>query len=172
MSQHSPHWKRVSRRALRDSSVEFVLLLALWLGFVCVLQWNEWLAGAAAALLAAVADGVVKATDFSRFRPRFRHLATILLEPWYVLQGTWEIFAELARHCAGKPVRSAFVVVPFEAGGDDPGASARRALAIAYTTIGPNSIVVGIDRERHFLLLHALPPGATPEIALRLGAKP
>jgi len=163
--------KKERRRALLDSTVEFVLLIILWMMFVSLLQWNELLAGLAAAAIGAVADGVVKATDFARFRPRLSHAALILTTPWYVLTGTLAVFGELARHLAGKPPRTEFVVVPFDGGADDVESSARRALATAYTTISPNSIVIGIDRERGFLLLHSLPPSPTPWITRQLGAK-
>jgi hypothetical protein len=61
--------------------------------------------------------------------------------------------------------------VPFDSGGDDPESAARRALAIMYTTIPPNFVVVGIDRKKNLMLVHQVSPTPTPLIAKRLGAK-
>jgi hypothetical protein len=71
----------------------------------------------------------------------------------------------------GKKSEAQFRVVPFHAGGTDSKSEARRAIAITAVTVSPDTIVVGIDRERGFLLLHQIAPGATPKIARRLGAK-
>ena len=69
------------------------------------------------------------------------------------------------------PRRSRLKVVPFDGGGDDLNGSARRTLAISYSTISPNTIVLGIDRERNLLLLHEMVPAETPWIAKQLGAR-
>ena len=153
------------------SAVEFVLLLGLWMLFVSLLQMNEFVAGLAAALLGAIGDAVVKATDFARFRPRLRHVLLILVEPWYVARDTVIVFWELLRRIGGRPRRSRLKVIPFDGGRDDVDSNARRALATAYTTISPNSIVLGIDREQNLLLLHELAPSSTPWLLQQLGAR-
>lgn len=153
------------------AAVEFALLLGLWMLFVSMLEMNELVAGFAAALLGAVGDAVVKATDFARFRPRISQALLIFVEPWYVIKDTLVVFWELLRRIVGMPRRSRLVVVPFEAGGDDLECNARRALAIGYTTISPNSIVLGIDRERNLMLLHQIVPAGTSWLSRQLGAR-
>ncbi|HEU5451727.1 MAG TPA: Na+/H+ antiporter subunit E [Terriglobales bacterium] len=159
-------------RALIDSAVEFLLLLGLWMMFASLLHWNEVLAGVAAALIGAVGDAVVKATGFATFRPQVRQALQVLRLPGEVLQNTLVVFAELLRRMLGRPSRSRLQVVPFDAGRDDTESAARRALATLYTTIPPNSVVVGIDQERHYLLLHSLVPAPVSPVTRRLGAKP
>lgn len=149
---------------------EFAVLLGLWMLFVSLLQMNEFAAGIAAALIGLLGDAVVKATDFARFRPRVRHLLLILTEPWYVITGTASIFWALAKRIAGQKSDGELKVVPFDAGGDDVDSAARRALAVAYTTIPPNFIVVGIDRERNYMMVHQVSPTGTPWITKQLGA--
>lgn len=152
-------------------AAEYVFLLGAWILFTSLPEMNEITAGLAAAFLGAAGDAVVKATEFARFRPRFRHAMLILAEPWYVAKDTVLVFWELLRRIAGMPRRSRLKVVPFDGGGDDLNGSARRTLAISYSTISPNTIVLGIDRERNLLLLHEMVPAETPWIAKQLGAR-
>lgn len=159
-------------KAIAYSSIEFVFLLGLWMLFVSQLQGAELVAGAAAALLGAVADGVVKSKRLAKFRPRPSWVWLFSWEPWYVLTGSASILRALARRLMGKKSEAQFRVVPFRAGGKDSKSAARRALAITATSISPDTIVVGIDRERGFTLLHLIAPKPVPKIARKLGAEP
>ncbi len=157
-------------RAVRDSGVEFLILLGLWILYVSQVQTNEILAGVAAALIAAVADAVLKAEDFAKFRPRLKWLLLITWEVWYAISGTWAIMLALAKRILGKKSEAQFKAVKFHVGGADPESWARRALVTVYATIPPNFIVVGIDREQKLILVHQVSPTGTPEIAKQLGA--
>jgi len=152
------------------SSIEFLFLLGLWMLFVSQTQRAELVAGVCAAALGALGDGVVKAKRLAKFRPRLQWLWLFSWEPWYVLTGSAAILRALARQLAGKKSEAQFRVVPFRAGGEDPRSAARRALAITLTTIPPNFIVVGIDKERGFLLVHQVSPTGTPLVTKKLGA--
>jgi multisubunit Na+/H+ antiporter MnhE subunit len=156
--------------AVRDSAIEFFILFALWLLFVGQTSANELLAGAGAAFLGAVADALLKAESFAKFKPKFKWLLLITWEVWYVLSGTGAIMLALLKRIIGKESEAQFKAVRFEAGGDDPESWARLALVTMLVTISPNSIVVGIDTECGLMLSHLLPAGGTPEIAKRLGA--
>ena len=158
-------------RAALISGAEFFLLLGLWMVFVSMPKVDELLVGIGAALIAAFADGVVKAERFASFYPHLKSIVLVFWEPWYALDGTAAIFAALAKHLMGKKSEAQLRAVPFDSGGDDPESAARRALAIMYTTIPPNFVVVGIDRKRDLMLVHQVSPTPTPLIAKRLGAK-
>lgn len=158
-------------KAITFSSIEFVFLFGLWMLFVSQMKRAEFAAGVCAAALGAMADGIVKARRLAKFRPRPRWLALFLWEPWYVLSGSAAILRALARRVMGKKSEAQFRVVPFRAGGTDSKSEARRAIAITAASVSPDTIVVGIDGERGFLLLHQIAPGATPKITRRLGAK-
>lgn len=153
------------------SSIEFLFLIGLWMLFVSELQLAELAAGVCGAALGAVGDGIVKSKSFAQFRPRLRWLWLFLWEPWYVLKGSVAMLVALLRLIAGKKSKGQFRVVLFHAGGQDAGSAARRALAITEISISPDTIVVGIDRERGFLLLHQISPAPIPVIARRLGAE-
>jgi len=158
-------------KAVVFSSVEFLFLFGLWMLFVSQTPRAELVAGIIAAAIGAVADGVVKAKRFAKFRPRLKWFWLFAWEPWYVLTGSAAIFWALARRLMGKRSEAQFRVVPFRAGGNDPESAARRALAITLTTVSPETIVVGIDRERDLMLLHLIAPASTPKIARPLGAQ-
>ena len=59
----------------------------------------------------------------------------------------------------------------FDPGGSDPESAARRALAIAYTTIPPNFVVLGIDLDKRVMLVHQVSESETPTMTRNLGAK-
>ena len=157
-------------KAIEFSAAEFLFLLGLWMLFVSSTQLAEFIAGVGAAAVSAIADGEVKSKRFAKFRPRLKWLWLFAWEPWYVLTGSAAIFWALARRLAGKKSEAQFRVIAFRAGGDDSESAARRALAITLTTIPPNFIVVGIDKERHFMLVHQVSPTGTPLVTKRLGA--
>ncbi len=166
--QHSS--ANIIYRAIRDSGVEFLILLGLWVLYVSQVQTNEILAGVAAALIAAVADAILKAENFAKFQPRFKWLLLITWEVWYVISDTWAIMRALARRVLGEESQAQFKAVKVAAGGNDAESWARRALVTVYCTLPPNSIVIGIDREQKLMLVHQLSPSGTPDIAKQLGA--
>jgi multisubunit Na+/H+ antiporter MnhE subunit len=157
-------------KAIVFSTIEFLFLLGLWMLFVSQMQRAEFIAGICAAALGAAGDGIVKSKRFAQFRPRPQWLWLFSWEPWYVLAGSAAIFWALAKRFLGKESEAQFRVVPFRAGGDDSESAARRALAIIGISISPETIVVGIDRRRGFMLLHLIAPTATPKIGRKLGA--
>ena len=171
MSESSSQSRHLDLSALLVSAVEFVLLIGLWMMFVSLLQWNELIAGVAAALIGAFADAVIKATDFASFEPELKQLLLIFRLPGEVLRNTLVVFGELFRRLAGAPPRSRLLIVPFDGGGVDRRSAARRALAILYSTIPPNSVVVGIDQDRNYLLLHNLVPEPVSPVTRKLGAR-
>ena len=165
------HSRGFDSRAALISSAESFFLLGLWMIFVSMPKLDELLVGIAAALIAAFADGVVKAKKFATFYPHLRSMLLVFWEPWYALSGTAAIFVALGRRLLGKKSEALLRAIPFDAGGDDAESAARRALAVMYTTIPPNFVVVGIDRDKNLMLVHQVSPTGTPLIAQRLGAK-
>lgn len=157
-------------RAALVSSAEFFFLLGLWMIFVSQPKLNELLVGIAAGIIAATADGVVKAKRFATFYPHLKTMLLVFWEPWYVLRGTMIVFVALTKRVLGKRPKIQLRAVPFHAGGQDPESAARRALAIILTSISPDVVAIGIDREKSVMLAHFISPSGTPLIAKRLGA--
>jgi multisubunit Na+/H+ antiporter MnhE subunit len=130
---------------------EAALLYVLWLLFVAQLAPHDLLVGIAAAALGASATEAVGGCEHPRFLPHVE---------WLIR--SWRLPFEILRDC-GLLIRNLFDGRPghsetprFEAGGDDARSVARRALATFYTTLPPNTVVIGIDRPRHTMLLHRL----------------
>jgi multisubunit Na+/H+ antiporter MnhE subunit len=154
--------------------------LALWaLSFVLMLLYvgkialDEVLFAALGSVATATASKIVLEAHIAPVAAQWRSVAQIWRLPKYVVTGTWEIMAVLARQIfLRKPADSLFHAVPFEAGGDDDESAFRRALAIAYTTATPNFVIVEIDRQRGLLVYHQLRRSEIPEMTKRLGARP
>ena len=157
-------------RVAVDVTIELAIVFLLWCLFVSKIERAEFFAGIAAAVIATFADQVVKNKDVINFRPKLRQLLWIFTEPYYAITGTWAIFKALARKLLGKPSEAQFRAVTLDTGGDDPQSQAQRVLMIEYMTMTPTFIVVGIDCERHEMLLHEISPTPTPLIAKALGA--
>ena len=148
----------------------FVTSFCLWLLFVNTTSKHElWLA-AAASLITAFAAEIVRGQPFAGFRPRLRWLLEAWREPWYILEGCATIFWAFLKHFFN-PDPSVLREVVFDPGGSDPAAAARRALAITYTTVPPNFIVLGIDFDKRVMLVHQVSESKTPIMTRNLGAR-
>ncbi len=146
---------------------------ALWLLFVSQINTWELLVGAAAALVATIGSMLFGRLGLVKFRPRLRDLAQARYLPWYAVTGTVEIIHGMARQVSSRSrAPSHLAAVPFTFGREDQVAAARRALAVMYTTMTPNSIVLGIVREQELLLYHQIIPGEVLPMTQNLGAKP
>jgi multisubunit Na+/H+ antiporter MnhE subunit len=149
-------------RHLRAWALGFVALFWLWIALAG--EWNayEWVAGAAAAAVAAAIGelartraGVSARLPLARLRDLGLALAMVFAD-FAILMGA------LARSAVQRtPVRGRFRSHPFAAGGDDPVSRGVRAWVAAVATLSPNAYVVEIDRDR--VLLHDLVPNRRSE---------
>ncbi|MBV9607994.1 MAG: Na+/H+ antiporter subunit E [Acidobacteria bacterium] len=161
---------RVAFTAIKSSALEYVILFGLWMLFVSMTSRQEIVAGLIAALIAAFADSTIKSASFAKFKVRLEWVPLILWEAWYALDGTWAIMVALFKHLAGKKSEAQLVSIPLDPGGDDAESWGRRTLMVAYMTIPPNFIVLGIDQQRRRMLVHQVSPTPVPLIAQKLGA--
>jgi hypothetical protein len=98
------------------------------------------------------------------------HLIQFWREPWYILTGCVSVFAAFFAHLV-RPRKSILRQVIFKGGGSDAVSAARRALAITYTTIPPNFVVIAIDDEKDLMVVHQVTQTATPAMTIALGAE-
>jgi hypothetical protein len=146
---------------------------ALWLGYTNNVGYREMIAGGVAAVIATTGAVVFAMQGGACFRFRWRDVLQAVYLPWFTLQGTWEILRALGKQLftrAGAP--SVIAAAPFDVGGDDPSSAGRRALAIGYTTVTPNFIVLGIFRDERLMLYHQILPGKVLSMTRHLGARP
>jgi hypothetical protein len=142
----------------------------LWLLFVNTTRMHElWLAAAASVVAASGAE-VVRAQPFADFRPRLVWLIQAWREPWYILEGCATIFWVFFKHFF-RPEPSVLREVVYDPGGSDRESAARRALAITYTTVPPNFVVLGIDFDKRVMLVHQVSETETPAMTRNLGAE-
>lgn len=142
----------------------------LWLLFVNTTKLHELWMAAMASILGATAAEVVREQPFAEFRPRLSWLLQAWQEPWYILQGCTVVLWAFLKHLV-KPEQSVLREVVFDSGGSDAQSAARRALAITYTTMPPNFVVISIDLKKKAMLVHQVSESATPSLTRTLGAK-
>jgi len=149
------------------------ILFCVWMIYTWQLSRAELLVGIGAALLAAAGAEAVRGLNFAGFYPLMTWVLEVRRLPLTALKGCAVLVEVLwRRHVLKREVRGGLRTVRFEAGGDDARSAARRALAVAFVSFAPNSIVVHIDRERGVMIYHQIIPTTVPKVARLLGARP
>jgi len=145
----------------------------LWLLFTGTFALHELLIGIIAAVLASVGMVVIAINYSTPFSPTVRDLLALWRLPWYLLSGTWEVLSLAAKDLAGRDrAESVFRVAPFDAGSEkNPRKTARRTLAVAYTTVAPNFIVLGVNASDQKMLFHQIKRSSVPKMTEQLGAE-
>jgi len=136
--------------------VPWLACAALWLLFSAKLSVDELVASLIAATFACVGIAVVRSADRTPFRPTRAMLIQAWRIPGDLLDGAWKVFGGMARFLAGRGwPQGALRTLQTDLGPeDDPKCNARRALVITYTTITPNTVVIGFVPEQDLMLLH------------------
>jgi multicomponent Na+:H+ antiporter subunit E len=156
---------------LRFAAVESAVLVACWTIFLGSFAGAEAIVGGIAVVIGTAVSTAAYAVGVARFRPKLTWLAEIWRVPGYVLADTVTIAtAFFSRHLFRRRSRSRMIAVPFDPGGSTGRSEARRALAIALTTMAPNSIVLDIDRDERLMLLHQVSPAGVSRLTSALGA--
>jgi hypothetical protein len=146
----------------------------LWIVFVGTFSAHELMLGMVATILTVVGICVIDVQYPARFSPKIAELMSIWRLPWYLASGTWAVLklatTDLLRT---ETAESLFLIVPFNAGAKEgPRAVARRVLAVTYSTMTPETIVLGINTNTRQMLLHANKRGPIPKMTQSLGARP
>lgn len=150
-----------------------VLALAFlaWLAFVGDHAPQELVLGAICALFAAAASlltwramGISAGFDFHDVLQLWR-------VPRTVVEDTWVLTRVLARDLfLGAPAGSYMRAARFEKR-KGPRGQLRRVLEVAYTSVSPNSIVLGIDEQQSLMIFHQVERSHLSEASKRLGAR-
>jgi multisubunit Na+/H+ antiporter MnhE subunit len=149
------------------------IFYVFWLIFVGTFAYHELLIGIVGALLATVGLFIINAYYPAKFLPTLRELLLVWRIPWHLISGTSEIVAVAFKDLVGlEHAKSLFRVAQFSTGKEDVGhATGRRVLAVVYTTIAPDVIVLGINPGNGTLLFHQMKRSSVPQIAKDLGAR-
>ena len=142
----------------------------LWLAFVGTLRRNELVVGAGSVVLAIAFFTLVERRQEINIKLRPGDAVQCLWIPWYLVVGLLEILAVLGKDLARvQRAKSLFLVTRFRALPGPTGA-ARRVLAVLYTTVTPNFIVISIDPDEQEMLYHQLDKSNLPRMTSHLGA--
>jgi multisubunit Na+/H+ antiporter MnhE subunit len=153
----------------------FSAWLAGWVAWLVLADnsgWREMLAGAASSAIAIVAVAVFLLRSRVTFSIRAKFLKEAVHVPKQLAADTWLLLLTIVRRVAGSRPASGVMAVPFRRGGNGPSSRARRALAITYLTVTPNTLVLGISEDKRIFLFHAIAPRPLPSFMTRLGAHP
>ncbi len=149
------------------------VLFIFWVVFVGKFAEQEMLIGMAVAVVSAFAICIVEYANEAHFRPRMRDLAQAVFIPWLIAKDTCVIFFVALRDLVGeKKAESDFRLAAFETGDlHDPHDTGRRVIAVTYTTMSPNSIVMGINTLERRMLFHQIQKSDIPRMTSNLGAE-
>lgn len=155
------------------SGVWMVLAIASWILFVGGIRLHEMLVGACAVLVTTAFVHQVWKRETLQIEFHPSDVIQGWRVPWYVLRDTCVIALVLwgdffARTCAA----SLYRVSALKKVKPRPRQTARQVLITLYTTMSPNSIVIGIDPHRDRILFHQLRRSSISTMDQVLGVKP
>jgi hypothetical protein len=147
----------------------FLALNVLWLAFISAFDVAETIFGVVASAIAATAATAVRQTGLVEFRPRVAWVLAIWRVGPRIFVETYELFMVLWRRIVGgEPIQGRFRSEPFRIGREARRAAARRAVRTIGESMAPNAYVVGVDEDRHEVLVHEIvtrPPRTPPRKA-------
>lgn len=132
---------------------------ALYLLLIDITDLPELIVGAGAAVLAATGLELAREQGIVGESIRWRWLIRVY-RPILRVPADVALVSLVALRALVRPRGShgRFRAVRFAGGADERLESGRRALAEAFGSFAPNTIVVGIDPERELILVHQLKP--------------
>jgi len=136
-----------SARRVSGWALSWLLAAATWMLLVDTSSVPEFVAGAAAASVAAIAARLVWAQHLVRLHGGTGLIATLPRQLARVPIDLWLLVRELARALAGVHRPGRFHALPFD-GGRGPQGDSRRAALELVGSLAPNTIVLGVDEHR------------------------
>ncbi|MGA9884646.1 MAG: Na+/H+ antiporter subunit E [Candidatus Acidiferrales bacterium] len=130
----------------------------LWLVFTDNTGYRELLAGAAAAAVATYFSFSLAARRPGHGFRVSSGMAVIWHLPAALAHDTGVLLFALGLRLTGKRLPSGIVGIPFGAVANSPVARGKRALATTLMTITPNTLVLGVLKEKQILFYHRLLP--------------
>jgi multisubunit Na+/H+ antiporter MnhE subunit len=149
--------------ALRAWAIWWALCAALWLALVDRVKLDELLTGVVAAALGATAAVLVRQQRRTLLRPRARWLRSAWRPALALVSDLWPLARVLVvRGVLRRRETGRLTSVPFAQTGHDPREAAFRVLTATLGSLGPNTIVLGVDEDERALVVHQLAPTADP----------
>jgi multisubunit Na+/H+ antiporter MnhE subunit len=137
--------------------VWWALLMAFWVVLDYSLAAAELLVGAGVAAVGAFVTELVAYQAASHFRMRIKWLVPMFALPGRVVRDTVIVFGALFRRLVhGEEPASGFLAVTKAWGDESAQGLTRRALLVGGSSVAPNTLVLGIDRDRDVMIVHHL----------------
>lgn len=148
---------RAFARRVGSWLVWWAFLMSLWVVLDYSLAAAELLVGAGVAAVGAFLTELVAYQAASHFRMRATWLIPVFDLPGRVVRDTVIVFGALSRRLIhGEEPTSGFFAVTKAWGDESAQGLTRRALLVGGTSVAPNTLVLGIDRERDVMVIHHL----------------
>jgi hypothetical protein len=169
----SPMKRMKTNVALRTVITIVALMGSEWVLLVAGVKPHEMLVGALSITAAAAFMCSILRSETMELNFMLRDVVKVWQVPWHILTNTFTLCEVLFKDLLlNKPAGSYYRISGFKTSKTDPTLIARRVLATAYTTVSPNSIVIGIDYEQSRMLLHQVQRDEVSEMTKSLGGQP
>ncbi|MBV9160608.1 MAG: Na+/H+ antiporter subunit E [Pseudonocardiales bacterium] len=131
--------------------------MSFWVVLDYSLATAELLVGTGVAAVGASFTELVAYQAASHFRMRIKWLIPVFALPGRVVWDTVIVFGALSRRLVrGEEPSSGFLAMTKAWGDESPRGLTRRAFLVGGTSVAPNTLVLGIDRERDVMVVHHL----------------
>jgi hypothetical protein len=149
-----------------------VTAAGLWIAFIATSNLHEMFVGFPCVAVTVGFAVLVCRSAATELTFRARDVLAFWRMPWYILSGVSEITLILAKDLLRiAPAKNLYRVCGFDTSAHDPLRMSRAVLAIAYTTVAPNFVVLGIDPATSRMLFHQLAASSVPAMTKALGAR-
>jgi multisubunit Na+/H+ antiporter MnhE subunit len=150
-----------------------ILVYFLWYAFTASTKPHELLVGLGAVALTVLFFANVLRTEKLNVTFQASDLALCWHLPADILKDCWVLTVVLAKDLLGTERAGSFYRdCGFVTSRRDPLLMGRTALAIAYTSMSPNMLIIGIDPEQSLMLFHQVQRDEVPDLTRKLGARP
>lgn len=164
--------KDLQRLSLPMLGLTVLFMAAEWILLVAGTRLHEMIVGAVSLAAAGAFLYFVHSNSTLRLELRAADVFAGWRIPWHLVSGIYEITVVLLKDLLSiEPAGSFYRVSGFRTSYRDPRLVARRVLAIAYTTVAPNFIILGIDYQQSRMLFHQLKRSSVPKMTQELGAQ-
>lgn len=131
--------------------------MSFWVILDDSIQFDELLAGAGAAALAALLAELALHQSAMVVRLRIEWLGRAATLPWQLVRDTALIYLALWKRLPrGTEPASRFLELPVRYGSDSAEAKTRRSLLVGGLSVAPGRFVLGLDRDREVMVVHEL----------------
>lgn len=164
--------RHAGKISLKKAGTVAVLLAGEWVLLVAGTKGHEMLVGAFAVALSTIFLAVVWRQDAQHIQLNARDVLEGWRIPWYLLADAWVVTRVLVLDLMGRRAGSFYRVSGFRTARERPELVGRRVLATLYSSMSPNSIVLGVDWKQSRMLTHQIERSPISRMTKNLAGQP